>query len=219
KDIIEHMCHSLWPHIAWTAHDHHIGFVSHGWNTAIGLAADLHLAAAIPVAQYVEYLTPAPYIDQIIQQPFALDDEGYLAIPTTPGLGIELDRDVGSTIEAWNLHAARAARHTVGIREHQVGCVAHLLRAFDVVELPVHALHLVARLLVSARGCQVQRLVRLLLLLVEVERREVLVDAGQHRWGKARCGGRAGLGSVCDRRWWHVDIATTQRANSCRDCA
>ncbi|MFP6620110.1 MAG: mandelate racemase/muconate lactonizing enzyme family protein [Pirellulaceae bacterium] len=79
--------------IAWTAHDHHIGFVSHGWNTAIGLAADLHLAAAIPVAQYVEYLTPAPYIDQIIQQPFALDDEGYLAIPTTPGLGIDLDRD------------------------------------------------------------------------------------------------------------------------------
>ncbi|MFP6575311.1 MAG: mandelate racemase/muconate lactonizing enzyme family protein [Pirellulaceae bacterium] len=78
--------------IAWAAYDHHIGFVSHGWNTAIGLAADLHLAAALPVARYVEYLTPAPYIDQILTQPFALDDEGYLTIPTTPGLGVELDR-------------------------------------------------------------------------------------------------------------------------------
>ncbi|MFO0867881.1 MAG: mandelate racemase/muconate lactonizing enzyme family protein [Pirellulales bacterium] len=79
--------------IAWMAYDHNIQFVSHGWNTAIGLAADLHLAAALPVAKYVEYLTPAPYIDEIITAPFQLDAEGYLTIPTTPGLGIELNRD------------------------------------------------------------------------------------------------------------------------------
>ncbi len=79
--------------IAWAAYDHHIQFVSHGWNTAIGLAADLHLAAAIPVARYVEYLTPAPYIEEIITEPFRLDDDGCLPIPTAAGLGIELDRD------------------------------------------------------------------------------------------------------------------------------
>ena len=79
--------------IAWLAYDHNIGFVSHGWNTAVGVAADLHLAAAIPVARYVEYLTPAPYIEQIVTAPFKIDAEGYLAIPTGPGLGIELDRD------------------------------------------------------------------------------------------------------------------------------
>lgn len=79
--------------IAWMAYDHNIQFVSHGWNTAIGLAADLHLAAAIPVAKYVEYLTPAPYIEEIILQPFRLDAEGYLPIPTTPGLGLEVNRD------------------------------------------------------------------------------------------------------------------------------
>lgn len=79
--------------IAWMAADHNIGFVSHGWNTAIGVAADLHLAAALPVARYVEFLTPAPYIDQIITEPFELDDDGCLAVPETPGLGIELDRD------------------------------------------------------------------------------------------------------------------------------
>lgn len=79
--------------IAWMAYDHNIQFVSHGWNTAVGLAADLHLAAAIPVARYVEYLTPAPYIDDILVRPFQLDAEGYLAIPEQPGLGIELNRE------------------------------------------------------------------------------------------------------------------------------
>lgn len=79
--------------IAWMAYDHNIQFVSHGWNTAVGLAADLHLAAAIPVARYVEYLTPAAYIEQIITEPFQLDGEGFLPIPTGPGLGIELDRE------------------------------------------------------------------------------------------------------------------------------
>ena len=79
--------------IAWMAYDHHVRFVSHGWNTAIGLAADLHLAAALPNAHYVEYLTPAAYIEELITEPFSLDDEGMLTIPETPGLGIELNRD------------------------------------------------------------------------------------------------------------------------------
>lgn len=78
--------------IAWMAADHNIGFVSHGWNTAIGLAADLQLAAALPVARYVEFLTPAPYIDSLLETPFALDSDGLLEIPTSPGLGIEVDR-------------------------------------------------------------------------------------------------------------------------------
>ena len=79
--------------IAWQAYDHNVQLVSHGWNTAIGLAADLHLAAAMPVARYVEYITPAPYIDEIVTRPFVLDADGMLAIPTGPGLGIELDPD------------------------------------------------------------------------------------------------------------------------------
>ena len=79
--------------IAWMAYDHNIQWVPHGWNTAIGLAADLHLSAAMPVARYVEYLTPSPYLDEIITEPFRVDAEGYLPIPTKPGLGIELDRE------------------------------------------------------------------------------------------------------------------------------
>ena len=45
------------------AYEHNILYVPHGWNTAVGLAADLHLTAAVPVA-YVEYLTPSLYLDE-----------------------------------------------------------------------------------------------------------------------------------------------------------
>jgi L-alanine-DL-glutamate epimerase-like enolase superfamily enzyme len=87
--------------IAWMASDHNIQMVSHGWNTAVGLAADLHLAAAIPVARYVEFLTPAPYIDRLLTQPFQLDSDGCLTIPERPGLGIELDR---GALASFGLH-------------------------------------------------------------------------------------------------------------------
>jgi len=79
--------------IGWMAYDHNVLLVPHGWNTAVGLAADLHLAAAMPVARWVEYLTPSPYIDDIVSKPFELDAQGHLEIPTEPGLGIELDED------------------------------------------------------------------------------------------------------------------------------
>jgi L-alanine-DL-glutamate epimerase-like enolase superfamily enzyme len=79
--------------IAWMAYEHNIQWVPHGWNTAIGVASDLHLSAAMPVARYVEYLTPSPYIEEIISEPFRVNSQGELAIPDRPGLGIELNRD------------------------------------------------------------------------------------------------------------------------------
>lgn len=78
--------------IAWAAYDHNIQFVSHGWNTGVGVAADLQLAAAIPVARFVEYLTPAAYIEEILTERFKIDADGFLEIPQKPGLGIEIDR-------------------------------------------------------------------------------------------------------------------------------
>lgn len=79
--------------IGWMAYEHNVLMVPHGWNTAIGLAADLHLTAALPVARYVEFLTPSPYLDELITTPFRPDADGYLPVPTKPGLGIELDPD------------------------------------------------------------------------------------------------------------------------------
>lgn len=79
--------------IAWMAYEHNVLWVPHGWNTAIGLAADLQLSAAMPVAKYVEFLSPSPYIDEILTVPFVPDADGLLTIPDAPGLGIELNRD------------------------------------------------------------------------------------------------------------------------------
>ncbi|MEW6749792.1 MAG: mandelate racemase/muconate lactonizing enzyme family protein [Candidatus Latescibacterota bacterium] len=79
--------------IALHAYDHAVLFVPHGWNTAVGLAADLQLVAAVPAARWVEYVTPAPYIEELVAEPFVLDAEGMLAIPSAPGLGVTWDAD------------------------------------------------------------------------------------------------------------------------------
>jgi L-alanine-DL-glutamate epimerase-like enolase superfamily enzyme len=79
--------------LGWLAYDHGVLLVPHGWNTAIGVAADLALTAALPVARWVEFQTGVPYIEELIDPPFRLDAEGYLPIPTQPGLGIELNRE------------------------------------------------------------------------------------------------------------------------------
>ena len=47
----------------------------------------------MPVARYVEYLTPCDYIEDITTARFELDAEGFLKIPASPGLGIELDHE------------------------------------------------------------------------------------------------------------------------------
>jgi L-alanine-DL-glutamate epimerase-like enolase superfamily enzyme len=77
--------------IGWLAYEHNVLMVPHGWNTALGLAADLHLTAAMPLARYVEFLTPSPYLDELILNPFKPDAEGYLRVPEKPGLGVELN--------------------------------------------------------------------------------------------------------------------------------
>lgn len=78
--------------IAWAAYDHGIKYVGHGWNTVLGLAADMHLAAANPTTDLVEYIGGSPYIDGLLEKPLKLDHEGMLDIPVTPGLGIVLDQ-------------------------------------------------------------------------------------------------------------------------------
>ena len=79
--------------IAQYADDHSIQFVPHGWNTAIGLVADLQLVAATANTQWVEYITPAPYIEELLANPIALDDDGCISIPDGPGLGMEWNPD------------------------------------------------------------------------------------------------------------------------------
>jgi L-alanine-DL-glutamate epimerase-like enolase superfamily enzyme len=79
--------------IAWMAEENGVRFIPHGWNTAVGLAADLQLATAFANTDFVEYLTGSPYIDAIVATPWRLDADDMLTIPSGPGLGIELDLD------------------------------------------------------------------------------------------------------------------------------
>ena len=79
--------------IAWLAHDFGVKYIGHGWNTALGVAADLQLASAFPDTDLVEFIGGSPYVDGILREPFALDGDGYLQIPQLPGLGVELDPD------------------------------------------------------------------------------------------------------------------------------
>lgn len=77
--------------IAWMAHDFGVKYIGHGWNTALGVAADLQLASALPDTDLIEFIGGSPYVDGILKQPFELDGAGMLSIPDLPGLGIELD--------------------------------------------------------------------------------------------------------------------------------
>lgn len=77
--------------IAWFAEEFGVKYIGHGWNTAIGVAADLQLAAALPHTDLVEFIGGSAYVDGILATPFKLDSEGYLEIPMQPGLGVTLD--------------------------------------------------------------------------------------------------------------------------------
>ena len=79
--------------IAQYADDHSILFVPHGWNTAVGLAADLQLVSAAANARWVEYITPAPYIEELLLNPIVLNSDGMSSIPDGPGLGLDWNPD------------------------------------------------------------------------------------------------------------------------------
>lgn len=94
--------------IALMARDHGVRFIPHGWNTALGLAADLHLASAFADTDLVEYLTGSPFIDEIAAGGWQLDADGMLAIPNTPGLGVTVNLDAVADFSRTPLAELRA---------------------------------------------------------------------------------------------------------------
>jgi L-alanine-DL-glutamate epimerase-like enolase superfamily enzyme len=70
--------------------------VPHCWKSAIGIAASAHLAAASPVCPYIEFL-PSELSESPIRTSLVTNElpvvDGTLALPSRPGLGVELDRD------------------------------------------------------------------------------------------------------------------------------
>jgi len=91
------------------ADDHGIMMVPHGWNTGVGLAADLHLMAAAGTARWVEFLTPEPYMDDVFETPLKLDAEGFLTIPDGPGYGFK-----------WSAEGIRRLSQGINITESRI---------------------------------------------------------------------------------------------------
>lgn len=80
--------------IAQLAHSYGVPLAPHGVGSAIGVAATLHLMGAIPNAWIYEYNQLLnPLRDDLLAQPLPFAD-GYLEIPTGPGLGITLQDGV-----------------------------------------------------------------------------------------------------------------------------
>jgi D-galactarolactone cycloisomerase len=79
--------------VALLAEDFGIPLIGHGWNTALGVAADLHMAAALPHTDLIEFIGGSAYVDGLLLEPFKIDAEGYLAVPDKPGLGVDLDTE------------------------------------------------------------------------------------------------------------------------------
>ena len=78
--------------IAAYAYAHHMPFAPHVFSSAVNLAASLHLAATVPNGTFFELdRNPNALRDDLIEQPFAIDREGFLALPEAPGLGITLN--------------------------------------------------------------------------------------------------------------------------------
>jgi L-alanine-DL-glutamate epimerase-like enolase superfamily enzyme len=71
--------------------------VPHGWKTGITVAATAHLAAVTPHMPFFEFVpqevAESPLRRELVRDELELVD-GRLALPSRPGLGIELDRDV-----------------------------------------------------------------------------------------------------------------------------
>ena len=55
--------------IAWMAQEFGVRYVGHGWNTAIGVAANLQLAAAMPNTEVVEFIGGSAYVDGLLTEP------------------------------------------------------------------------------------------------------------------------------------------------------
>lgn len=74
-----------------------VAFTPHTWGNGIGLLANAHLAAAAG-SPYLEFpYDPPQWLPSVrdfpLTEPVAVDEEGWLTLPETPGLGLELDEE------------------------------------------------------------------------------------------------------------------------------
>jgi L-alanine-DL-glutamate epimerase-like enolase superfamily enzyme len=80
--------------IAALAADNNILMVPHAFKTGILVAASIHLIAAMPNVPFLEFsVTESAIRKELLVKPFVQKD-GFVDVPTAPGLGIELNPEV-----------------------------------------------------------------------------------------------------------------------------
>ena len=80
--------------IATMAADNNITLVPHAFKTGILVAASIQLIAALPDVPFLEFsVTESAIRKELLVKPFVQKD-GFVAVPTAPGLGIELNPDI-----------------------------------------------------------------------------------------------------------------------------
>lgn len=95
------------------AHSHFVPVVNHVWGSAVAVAMNLHLLAALPdlpggahpVQPMLEYdTTPNRFREELLKEPLGVlkqvkQNDGWVGLPKGPGLGIEIDFDFVKTFQ------------------------------------------------------------------------------------------------------------------------
>ena len=76
-------------------------FVPHHGVTGLGISAHMQLSVCIPNCPYMEFILDEPYrtvehyqqLGGIVDEPLRIDADGYLPVPTRPGLGVGVNED------------------------------------------------------------------------------------------------------------------------------
>ena len=79
--------------------------IPHAFKTNILMAATLQYISTLPNAWYQEFCEQDTLLRQQLTTPlFSIDDEGYVAIPQEPGMGIAVNPDVVAKyrVTRWN---------------------------------------------------------------------------------------------------------------------
>jgi galactonate dehydratase len=97
--------------IAAMAEPHHIAMSPHNYNsTTVGLAATLHAAAGMPNFVITEYFVNFEEVGRSIARPPFRVEQSYIALPSAPGLGIDLDEDALARYPQGEPHLRRLRR-------------------------------------------------------------------------------------------------------------
>jgi L-alanine-DL-glutamate epimerase-like enolase superfamily enzyme len=72
----------------------HLHFSAHTWSSALNTAASVHLLAISTQGQCMDFKPhESPMQHELVSDPWVQDD-GYLAVPSNPGLGVNVVEDV-----------------------------------------------------------------------------------------------------------------------------